>query len=84
MCFGLEWFEHALIVLVIVCAAIALIRLLIAFILPKLGLGGEIVAFVVQAAYIIMWAVICIAAIYFIFSLIACLLGSGIGLPRLR
>jgi hypothetical protein len=85
MCFGLEWLMHLLIVLVIVCAAIALIRLLISFVLPHLGIGAEIVNFIVSAAYIIMWAVICIAAIYFIFELIACLMGTGgISLPRLR
>jgi hypothetical protein len=85
MCFGLEWFMHVLIMLVIVCGVIALLRLLVAFVLPRLGLGGEIVAFIVSAAYIVMWVVICIAAIYFIFSLVSCLIGSGgAALPRLR
>ena len=60
------------------------LSVLISFVLPHLGIGAEIVNFVVQAAWIILWAVICIAAIYFIFSLVACLLGGSVGAPRLR
>lgn len=83
MCFGLAWIEQVLIWIVVVCAIIALLRLLVSFVLPKLGLGGEIVSFVVRAVWILIWAIVCIAAIIFIFDLIACLLPS-IGLPRMR
>lgn len=83
MCLSLDWLMHALIWLVVICAAIALVRLLISFVLPHLGIGAEIVSFIVRAAWIILWAVICVAAIYFIFSLVACLVG-GVGLPHLR
>jgi len=82
MCFGLAWFEQVLIWIVIVCAVIALLKLLVSFLLPKLGLTGEIVSFIAAAIRIVIWAIVCIFAIYLIFELIACLLGSG--LPRLR
>lgn len=83
MCFSLAWIAQFLIWLVIICGAIALLRLLVGFILPKLGVGGEILSFVAQALYIIMWVVICIAAIYFIFDLISCL-GPSLSMPRMR
>lgn len=82
-CFGMEWWEHVFILIVVVCAVVALLRLLISFVLPKLGIGGEIIGFLVQAAYIVMWAIICIAAIIFIFDLIACL-WPYVGMRQLR
>jgi len=84
MCFGLAWFENVLIWIVVVCAVIALLKLLVSFVLPKLGIGAEILSFIVSAITIIIWAIICIFAIIFIFELIACLMGSGgISVPRL-
>ena len=82
-CFGLQWFENLIIWIIVVCAVVALIRLLIAFVLPKLGIGGEILSFIVRALTIVLWAVICIAAVIFIFDLISCL-GPSLSLPRLR
>lgn len=74
MCFGLEWIEHIVIVVIVICAIIALLRLLVSFVLPRVGIGGEIVGFIVSAAYIVMWAVIGIVATFFVFDLIGCLL----------
>jgi hypothetical protein len=79
MCFSLAWFEQLSIWLIIVCGIVALVRLLIAFVIPKLGIGGEIVTFVINALWIVFWVIICIAAVYFIFSLISC-----IHMPTLR
>jgi hypothetical protein len=86
MCFGLAWFEQVLIWIVIVVAVISLLRLLVSFVLPKLGLGAEIVTFLIAAVRIIIWAIVCIFAIFFIFELISCLLsmGGGLSLPRMR
>ena len=83
-CFGIEWLEQLLICIVIVCAVVALLELLVSFVLPRIGLAGEIVSFIVAAVRIIIWAIICIFAIYFIFELISCVLGSGLGVPRLH
>jgi hypothetical protein len=81
MCFGLAWIESLIIWVIVICAVIALLKLLAGFILPKLGLSAEILAFVIKAITIVIWAIICIAAVYFIFDLIACLAPS---LPRVR
>jgi hypothetical protein len=80
LCFSLLWFESLLVWIIVVCAVVALLRLLIGFVLPKLGIGGEILGFVVKAITIVMWAVICIALVYFIFDLIMCL---GPSMPHL-
>jgi hypothetical protein len=84
MCFGLAWFEQLLIWIVVVVAVVSLLRLLVSFVLPKLGLAGEVVAFIIAAVRILIWAVICIFAIIFIFELISCLLGGGVGIPRIH
>jgi hypothetical protein len=80
MCFSLPWLEAWLVWLIVICAVVALLRLLIGFVLPKLGIGGEILGFVVKAITIVIWAIVCIALVYFVFDLIACL---GPGMPRL-
>lgn len=77
MCFSLQWFLHWLIVVIIICGALALLKLLIGFVAPKIGLGGEVLAFVVQAFSIVLWVVVCVAAVIFIGGLISCLLGGG-------
>jgi len=83
VCFSLELLKNFLIWLVIICGAIALIQLLIRFIRPRIvGPGGEILDFVISALWIVLWVVIAIAAIVFIFDLIACL-GPSL-MPRLR
>lgn len=79
MCFSLAWFEHFIVMCIIVGVAILLLKLLIGFIAPKIGLGGAVLNFVVQALTIILWAVVCIALVVFVFGLISCLLGGAGG-----
>lgn len=79
MCFGLEWIEQLLVWVVVVCAIVAILRLLLPFILGQLGAGGGII---MQAINIVIWAVICIAVIYFCFMLISCL--GGLHMPMMR
>jgi hypothetical protein len=81
MCLSLEWLRDLLIWIIVVSTVVALVRLLIAFVLPHLGLNAEVVSFVARALYIIMWMVICIAAVVSIFGLISCFAPS---VPRLR
>ncbi len=81
MCFSLAWLANLLIWIIVVCAVVALVRLLIAFVLPHLGIGGPILDFIVKALWIVLWAVICIAAVVFVFDLVACILPS---MPRLH
>ncbi len=84
MCFGLEWLEDVLIWIIVICAVVALLKLLVGFVLPKLGMAGEVVSFLVAAVRIVIWAIICIALVIFVFDLIACLLPAIGHFPRLR
>lgn len=81
MCFGLQWLEDIIIWVIVICAVIALLKLLVGFVLPKLGIAAEVLAVVVQAITIVIWAIICITLVIFIFDLIFCLSPS---MPRLR
>ena len=75
MCFSLGWIEQLLVWLVIVCAIVAILRLLLPWIAAQLG---GIVPGVIN---IVLWAVVAIFVIYFCFALIECLAGGGGGLP---
>jgi hypothetical protein len=77
MCFSLGWLASLLVWLVILCAILALGRLLVAFVLPRLGMESEALVIVAQAINIVIWAVVVIAVIYFVFDLIACLVPLG-------
>jgi hypothetical protein len=76
-CFSLSWIEQVLIWLVILAAVVALLRLVLPAVFSMLGVEGGLF---VQAVNIVIWAIVVIAAIYFVFALISCLVGSG-GFP---
>lgn len=76
-CFSLGFIEHLLIWLVVVGAVIALIRLVVPLALGPLGTAGSLV---VSALNIILWAVVAIAVIILVFSLLACIIPMP--LPR--
>jgi hypothetical protein len=71
-CFSLGFLEQLLVWLVIVCAIVAIIRLLLPLVVSPFPV-------VMGILNIIMWAVIAIAVIYLVFDLLACL----VGFPRL-
>lgn len=91
-CLSLAFWESIAVWVVVIIAVVALLRLLIA----ALGGGGAwwppvsnpftgppaggMLGFVAAALNIVIWAIIMIAIIYLIFSLIACLLGAAGGL----
>lgn len=74
MCFTLEFVEQLLVWLVIICAIVAILRLLLPWIAAQLGGAGTIVMAVIN---IVLWAVICVYVIYFCFMLIGCLAGGS-------
>lgn len=76
MCFSLNWIENLLIWLVIVCAIVAVIKLVIPYAVGQLGSPGTLV---MQVLNIVMWAVVLIFVIIIVFDLLACL----VGFPRL-
>lgn len=77
-CFSIGWIEQLLVWLVVVCAIVAILRILLPWVAAQLGAAGGIILAVIN---IILWAVVVIYVIYFCFMLIECL-GSG-GLPLL-
>lgn len=74
MCFSLGFIEQLLVWLVIVCAIVAILRLLLPWVAAQLGAAGGIVMAVIN---IVLWAIVCIYVIYFCFMLIECLAGGG-------
>jgi hypothetical protein len=78
MCFSLSWLEQLLVWIVIICAIVAIIRLLLPFVLSQLGAGGSVI---IAALNIVLWAVVAIFVIYICFDLISCL--GGLHLPRM-
>jgi hypothetical protein len=83
VCFSLQWIGQLLIWLVVICAVVALLRLVVGFVLPKLGIAADIIAVVVAAIRIVIWAIILIAIIVFVFDLIGCLAPS-LSFPRMH
>lgn len=93
-CLSLAFWESLAVWVVVLIAIVALLRLLIG----ALGGGGAIwplvtwpptgpaaagpLGFVAAALNIIIWAIIMIAIIYLIFTLISCLVGAA-AFPRL-
>lgn len=73
MCFSLGWIEQLLVWLVIVCAVVAILKILLPWVAGQLG--GVIPAVI----NIVLWAVIAIFVIYFCFALIECLASFGGG-----
>ena len=77
-CFSLGWLENFIIYCIIVGAIISIIRLLLPWAVDQLG-----VPMLGQVVRIILWAVVCVFAVYIIFALLSCLVGSGGGLSLL-
>lgn len=71
VCFGLGPIENLLIWLVVIGAIFALIRLLLPLAAGPLGAAVPVI---IQALYIIIWAIVMIAIIIVVFELIECLL----------
>lgn len=75
MCFSIGWLEQLLVWLIIVCAVVAVLRLIVPWVAAQLG-----VPVIAQVLNIILWAIICIFVIYFCFALLACVGGGGMPL----
>lgn len=77
MCFPLASIIAVLIWCVVIGAVLAILRLLIAFVMPRLGVGASVVNLLVQIFMIILWAVIVIAVITIVGEAIVCLIGMA-------
>ena len=83
MCFSMDWLLHLFVLLIIIGAVVALVRLLLPLVIGWMGAPGAII---LQAINIVMWAVVAIFVVYIVFELISCLLsgggGFGLAFPR--
>jgi hypothetical protein len=84
MCFSLAWFQQLLVLLVIICAIVAIFKILVPYALSKLGATlGEGANVVMAVLRIVVWAIVVIFVIYICFALISCLLSYSGGMPLL-
>jgi len=81
MCFSLGMVEQLIIWLIVICAAVAIIKLLLVpLVFQPMGQPGAIL---IQIVNIVIWVIVAIAVVYIVFDLLACALGGGLSL-RLR
>jgi hypothetical protein len=73
MCFSAAWFVNFLIWLIVVCAIVAIFRLILPLVLGWLGVAGGVV---MQVLNIILVAIVLIALIWFCVDLLQCV-GAG-------
>lgn len=83
MCFSFAWVIHLLIWLVVIGAALALLRLAVRFMLPMFEMPPGLVEFVIAAIRIVIWAIVAIAVLIFLGDLIACL-APAFSFPRVH
>lgn len=86
MCFSFSWIAQLLIWAIIICAAFAILNIVVPFVLSKVGvsIASEAVALIIRVIKIVLWAVVCIFIVIICFDLISCLVGMGGPLPRLH
>lgn len=77
MCFDWTWFAHLLILIVIVCAVVAILKVLLPMVFAQIGSPGGALLRIID---IFIWAVVAIFVIYVAFELIGCLAGGGLNL----
>ena len=70
------WALQLCVWIVIVIALISILRLVI----PWIASWASLPSIVISIINIVVWAVICIAALYVIFALLSCVFGGGMGL----
>ncbi len=78
MCFSITAILLLLVWIVVICAVVAILRLLLPYVLGWLGVGGDLVLRVIN---ILIAAIVIIAIIYLVIDVLSCL---GSGVPRLR
>lgn len=86
MCFSFAALINFLIWAVCVGGALYILRLLVAFILPKIGfpIAGEVVTLLTNIITVLIWIAVIVFLLIFVGDIIICLASSGGGFPRLR
>jgi len=71
-CMSLGFLQAFIVQVIIICAIVAVIKLLVPWLVSFTGLP-----ILGQVIMIILWAIIAIMVVYLIFALLSCLMGSG-------
>jgi hypothetical protein len=74
MCFSAAWFVNLLIWLIVICAVVAVFRLVLPIVLGWLGVAGGVV---MQVLNIILIAFVLIVLVWFCYDLLTCAGGAG-------
>lgn len=72
MCFSIGWLLHLLIVLIVVCAVVAILRI---WVFPLLSSVDPRISATVN---IVIWVAVAIMAVYVCFELLACMSGGAL------
>lgn len=78
MCFGLDWLLHVIVILIVLCAIVAILRI---WVFPMMaGVDSRIPATI----NIVIWVVVAVFVAFLCFQLLECAMGGGFGtlLPR--
>ena len=75
MCFSAAWFVNLLIWLIVICAVVAIFRLVLPIVLNWLGVAGGVV---MQVLNIILIAFVLIVLVWFAWDLLMCAGGPGL------
>jgi hypothetical protein len=70
MCFSLGWIEQLFVWFIVICAVVAILKILLPFVAGQLGAAGGVI---IQVINIVLWAIIAICVVYFCFAVISCL-----------
>lgn len=74
MCFSAAWFVSLLIWVIVICAVVAIFRLLLPIVLGWLGVAGGVV---MQVLNIILIAFVLIVLVWFCYDLLTCAWGAN-------
>jgi hypothetical protein len=75
MCFSAAWFVNLLIWLIVVCAVIAIFRLVLPIVLSWLGVAGTLV---MQILNIVLIAFVLIVLVWFAYDMLMCASASSL------
>jgi hypothetical protein len=76
MCFSAAWFVNLLVWLIVICAVVAIFRLVLPSVLGWLGVAGTLV---MQVLNIILIAFVLIVLVWFCYDILMCA-----SIPRMR
>lgn len=89
MCFNGAWWLQLFIYVILVCAAIAILRIIVPYVFSKMRPSAEVaegIGVVTQVLRVVVWAIVIIFVLYLCYALWECLVGFSGGslLPRVR